>query len=276
MFSLALAATTALSLASLVSAQSPLDIAVIEAHFTNAGIVPDLLKTFVPSATLNASFSGVGAITPGEALSKDQVAPAPVLTINPANSSVTFSGNYTVVMADADIVGTDESKGQTRHWLVNSVPIDNGNVSTSSGTEITSYAGPGPAAGSGAHRYVILILPQPDNFSPPANLSSPGVPVSTFDLNDYITSSNLGQPVAGIYFTVEEGTATVTVSTTQAVNTASLSAALASQPASKTGSASASSASPTSHTSGSGPSAAVALLSGPFALVALLHGLLVL
>jgi hypothetical protein len=49
-----------------------------------------------------------------------------VLTINPANSSVTFSGNYTVVMADADIVGTDESKGQTRHWLVNSVPIDNG------------------------------------------------------------------------------------------------------------------------------------------------------
>jgi len=256
--------------ASLVRAQSSLEIAAIEAHFSNAGIVPSLLKTFDPSATLNVSFANVGAINPGQALSKDQVAPTPQLTVVPANSSVTLSGNFTVVMADADIVGTDESGGQTRHWLVNSVPINNGNVSTSSGSPITSYAGPGPAPGSGAHRYVILLLPQPANFQPPANLSSPNTPVSKFDLNEYISSSNLGQPIAAMYFTVEEGTATASVSATSAVNTASLSASLASA-TSATASGSGASPSPSSK-SAAGAAYAV---SGSLALVASVLALLI-
>jgi hypothetical protein len=89
-------------------------------------------------------------------------------------------------MADADIVGTNESTGQTRHWLVNGVVLKAGtptppagdfffslslnvsdwiypdnssnssttqmNVSTTDGTAVTAYAGPAPAAGSGPHR----------------------------------------------------------------------------------------------------------------------------
>ena len=39
---------------------------------------------------------------------------------------MTLSGKYTVVMADADVVGTDESAGQTRHWLVNSATVSDG------------------------------------------------------------------------------------------------------------------------------------------------------
>jgi len=35
--------------------------------------------------------------------------------------------------------------------------------------------------------YVILLLPQPSDFSPPSNLSGPNVPVSVFHLTDYIT-----------------------------------------------------------------------------------------
>ena len=35
--------------------------------------------------------------------------------------------------------------------------------------------------------YVILLLPQPSDFSPPSNLSSPNVPVSVFHLTDYIS-----------------------------------------------------------------------------------------
>jgi phosphatidylethanolamine-binding protein len=54
------------------------------------------------------------------------VADAPEITIVPANSSVSFTGNFTLVMADADVVGTDESVGQTRHWLVNGVTLKNG------------------------------------------------------------------------------------------------------------------------------------------------------
>ena len=62
----------ALSVLTLATAQTSLDIALIEAHFNNSGIVPSLLATFNPSATINASFSGVGDITPGQALSKDR------------------------------------------------------------------------------------------------------------------------------------------------------------------------------------------------------------
>ena len=51
------------------------------------------------------------------------MASTPLITIVPANSSVSLQGNYTLVMADADIVGTNESLGQTRHWLVNGVTL---------------------------------------------------------------------------------------------------------------------------------------------------------
>jgi phosphatidylethanolamine-binding protein len=153
------ATTVALSfLGPLVNAQATngtaLEIAAIEAHFTNAKLVPDLLATFDPSAVLTVTFSGVGAISPGQNLSTQreslslslsphsvpfrtrngwltdalltEVAAAPELTIVPANSSVSLAGNYTLVMADADIVGTNESVGQTRHWLVNGVTLKNG------------------------------------------------------------------------------------------------------------------------------------------------------
>lgn len=65
----------ALSLISLVAAQdnnTALDIEAIEAHFSNAGIVPDLLSTFDPSAAMSVSFDGVGVIQPGQALSQDR------------------------------------------------------------------------------------------------------------------------------------------------------------------------------------------------------------
>lgn len=35
-------------------------------------------------------------------------------------------------------------------------------------TPVIAYAGPGPAEGSGAHRYVTLVYAEPDNFTVPA------------------------------------------------------------------------------------------------------------
>ena len=151
-----LATTFALSfLGPLVNAQSTNDtalgIAAIEAHFTNADLVPSLLATFTPTALMTVTFPGVGAISPGQNLTREreslhnphnplpcrlseitffffstfaEVAPTPEITIVPATTgSSAFTGNFTLVMADADVVGTDESVGQTRHWLVNSVTL---------------------------------------------------------------------------------------------------------------------------------------------------------
>ncbi|KAI0255383.1 phosphatidylethanolamine-binding protein [Lactifluus subvellereus] len=224
---LLLSASVALSfLGSFVYAQSnnttALKIATIETQFTNAQLVPSLLKTFRPSALMNVNFSGIGPISPGQDLTKQQVASAPEISIVPANSSVSLQGNYTLVMVDANVIGTNQSVGQTRHLLVNDVTLTGSsslNVSTAHGVAVTEYAGPSLGKGSGAHRYVILLLPQPSSFSPPANLSKPNVGVSVFHLTEYISTSHLGQPIAGMYFDVEQGTGTATVSPTSSVVT---------------------------------------------------------
>jgi phosphatidylethanolamine-binding protein (PEBP) family uncharacterized protein len=211
-------------------AQSPSDvafgIAAIEAHFSNAGIVPSMLATFTPSALMNVAFGA--AVSPGTPLTQDQVKAAPSLSLTPANSSVTFTGNFTLAMVDAGPVGYDESQGQTRHMLINGVTVAGTNVSTTSGVPITAYAGPAPPAGSGPHRYVILLYTQPDNFSPPGNLSQPGVGVSVFDFPEYVQTSNLGPLVAANYFTVEAGTASSSISPTSAVVSSTLSPATSS------------------------------------------------
>ncbi|KAL1743279.1 phosphatidylethanolamine-binding protein [Schizophyllum fasciatum] len=219
------AVTASLLFGTLVSAQSDdsaLGVAAIQAHFSNAGLVPDLLENFEPQGTLTLNFDGVGDIQPGQALSKDQVANSPALTIATSNSSAT-SGSFTVAMVDADIVGADES-AVTRHWLVNSDSVKDNKVDHSSANTITDYAGPGPAEGSGAHRYVVLVYSQPESFSPPSELSQPGAAVEKYDFKKYVSDSGLGPLLAANYFTVEEGTSTVTVSETSAVESSTLSA----------------------------------------------------
>ena len=62
-------------------------------------------------------------LTAAAATSSVEVAPTPIITIVPANSNASLQGNFTLVMADADVVGTNESAGQTRHWLVNDVTL---------------------------------------------------------------------------------------------------------------------------------------------------------
>jgi hypothetical protein len=47
-------------------------IAAIEAHFTQAGLVPNLLTAFNPSSLMTVTFPGVGAITPGQPLTEDR------------------------------------------------------------------------------------------------------------------------------------------------------------------------------------------------------------
>ena len=105
-----------------------------------------------------------------------EVANAPTVTVTPGNSSVTLSGNYTLAMLDAGTVGEQLPDGQTRHWLENGVSVSGAyafpvvlptvdsydtpgsTVSNASAVAITSYAGPGPAAGSGPHRCVVICI----------------------------------------------------------------------------------------------------------------------
>ncbi|KAF9002036.1 phosphatidylethanolamine-binding protein [Cyathus striatus] len=204
------------ALLSLVRAQGTdhsLDVKAIEAHFSQSGIVPQLLAQFEPSALLTLNFQGVGSVTPGQLLTKEQVSPTPAVTVTPANASVQLAGTYTLAMVDADVVGSNISQGVTRHWLINGVTINDSSISNTSATAITPYAGPWPAAGSGPHRYVVVLYEQPSSFSAPDGFSEP-IGVSVFDFNAYVKNSGLGALVAGTYIQVEEGTATVSLSAT--------------------------------------------------------------
>ncbi|KAJ7172736.1 phosphatidylethanolamine-binding protein [Mycena filopes] len=187
------------SLATAATAPTVVDIEAIEAHFKQALIVPTLFPTFSPGAILDVAFSGK-PITPGQALAQEAVAAQPVVTVSAFNASL--AGNYTIAMVDADVVGTPAGN-VNRHWLENYMSISDGTLSNSSGVPVTEYAGPGPAAGSGPHRYVVLLYAQPTTFIAPAGLTGG---VQKFDLNAYVKDSGLGDIIAANYFTVEVGT----------------------------------------------------------------------
>ncbi|CAD6576382.1 MAG: hypothetical protein TREMPRED_001670 [Tremellales sp. Tagirdzhanova-0007] len=257
-----------LSLLGLVSAQSTTnasttDIEDVEANFQAAQLVPELLSTFTPEGTLSISFSG-STITPGQNLTESDVSSYPTLSVMPASNATAFdpTSMYTVMMVDANPVGTDESSTeQTRHWLVNGASLGDSApyaVNYTGSTPVTNYAGPGPASGSGSHRYVILIYSQPSTFTAPANLSTAGTPLGTFSFSDYVSSSGLGPLIAANYFQVEVGVATATVAATTSVNSATLAGAASTSSASASGasgaSGSAASGSTSTSTSKSGSS----------------------
>ncbi|KAF8876516.1 phosphatidylethanolamine-binding protein [Gymnopilus junonius] len=237
---------TSLTLIPFVNAQATsLGVEAIEAHFSQSAIVPDLLASFNPSALLTLNFPVVGDVQPGQSLTQAQVAQTPTVTITPANSSTSLNSTYTLVMVDADIVGSKLPQGQTRHWLENSVVINGSVVSNASATVITRYAGPAPAAGSGPHRYVVLLYAQPSTFKAPPAYSQSNIGVSTFDFNAYVQESGLGALIAGNYFTVEVETATVSISATSPVVSSTL-PVLSTSPSSSSSSSSSSTPSKTS------------------------------
>jgi len=189
--------------------------------------VPALLPTFTPGAVLSVAFSG-SEITPGKALAPNDVSTKPVVTVSAFNASLT--GTFTIAMVDADVVGTAYgSDGVNRHWLANGVTVAGGTtVSDASATNISTYAGPGPATNSGPHRYVVLLYAQPSTFTAPADLSAPVDGVHKFDLNAYVKDSGLGDLVAANYFIVEVGTDPTSLPATSAVVTSTLASVKAS------------------------------------------------
>jgi hypothetical protein len=198
-----------------------------------------------------------------------EVKPAPVLSVTPANSSVQLTGNYTVMMVDADFVGASVDQ-ITRHWLVNYVTVSGTAVSNATANEPTPYAGPFPAENSGKHRYVILMYEQPATFANPAEFVGG---VTKINLQEYVKvctpmlvcvvvcqtlligfsfqTSGLGNLVAGTYIQVEQGSASFSVAATSAVVTSTLPAAKTTA-ASGSGSGSKTAGGPSNSVTGSG------------------------
>ncbi|OCF39896.1 nuclear protein [Kwoniella heveanensis CBS 569] len=199
----------------------------LEANFKQAQLSPQLFEDFDPEAILSVSFGG-NAISTGDKLEQSAVSSAPDISVSPESNSTIEGDKFTLIMVDANPVGTDEStEAQTRHWLVNGVSINQGSsapyaLSFDGATTITDYAGPGPAEGSGSHRYVIALYEQPSSFAAPANLSQAGTALGTMFLSSYVSESGLGDLVSAQYFQVENGQATASAEATTSVDSTTL------------------------------------------------------
>jgi len=238
---------------------SPLAIATVQQEFVNALLTPSVVPVFNPVALLNVTFASVGAITTGQAISQADAGTEPVITVvgTPADFATggpfNATAKYTIMMIDGDVPGANNSKGVNTHYLQNDLiygQLVNYTLSFNTTTDpVIKYAGPGPASGSGPHRYTLLIFAQSASFKAPATPAA-GSSVTMIDFPTYTQSAGFAAPLAGNYFTVEVGTATVTFSSTAAVNPATLTAATAA--ATGTGTATGTGASSTSTSKSSG------------------------
>lgn len=200
-----------------------LGIEIIRAHFKGAGLVPNLLANFTPTALLTATYTGGGIVTPGQLLPKSRTQTAPNLTIAPANMTAFLKKEYTLVMVDAWTPGYTDPRGQICHWIVNGVTIQDHTVLTHGSVQVEHYRGPSPPSGSGPHRYAILLYAQQfPTVPPPQGFPIPNNDTGFCHLTDYVKASNIGPLIAGTYFTVEEGVATFTPSPTSPVVTSTL------------------------------------------------------
>jgi len=222
---------------------SPLAIATVQQQFIGALLTPSVVPTFNPVALLNVSFSATGPIGTGQAISKDDVGTQPNITVIGTAADFASGGpfnattKYTIMMIDGDVPGSTNPKGVNTHYLQNDMAygqLVNDVLSFSNTTApVIAYAGPGPASGSGPHRYTLLVFAQSSSFKAPATPTA-GSSVTMIDFPTYLQSAGFTSPLAGNYFTVEVGTATVSFASTTAVNTATLSAVGASSTATGT------------------------------------------
>jgi phosphatidylethanolamine-binding protein (PEBP) family uncharacterized protein len=215
------------------------DVAVVAAQFAGAKIVPDVLPAFKPQGLVSLDF-GSGPITVGQAIPKSGTANKPTAKISgteaadaaPNSPFTSANAKYTVLLMDGNYPGSQNPNGYNLHYLENNITPgekadDTVTLKDSTDGPVIKYAGPGPAAGSGLHRYIWLVYAQPDNFTTPAKPAKGGG-VALFNLGEYRTASGLGAAIAGSYFTVEEGTATVSVLATSSVDPATVSVPAAS------------------------------------------------
>lgn len=208
------------------------EIAQAIAEFQAQGITPTVVSPSEMNLTsaLVLSFNNQNT-TVGQAFTlpadTEKLANKPEYQLDvPSNLAASYAQqNFTAMLVDPGAAGQilGESK-VTRHYLANDLKLQEGRL-TNSTPAITSYNAPGPAAGSGVHRYLALVFSQGSSFTPPQDLSQPGTPLSNMTLSDYVSQSKIGKIVAASYIAVENNQqGSQTFSSTMAVPSATLDA----------------------------------------------------
>lgn len=137
-------------------------------------------------------------------------------------SNVPANGSYVLFLIDID-VPRNGSKVNLLHWfqpnLVGEPSVlvrDNTTVGASTAVG-AAYIPPTPPGGSGPHRYNFLLFAQPAGWSVPSSYLSINPPANSsarvgFNITAFVAASGLGEPIAGNYLQVLNGTAAETSS----------------------------------------------------------------
>ncbi|KAK0525948.1 hypothetical protein OC834_002556 [Tilletia horrida] len=266
----ALASLLTLAASSRAAFDAPVDAtaqAVADAvvSFQAQNLVPNPIPAdeLQPLAALTVSYPQAGVVGVGQRVPQAQVQSQPTWTLNvTAGQAASFKGKlFTLIVADPGAPSNNYNGLVVRHCLGNNFTVsDQGELKNTSAL-VTRYFGPAPPAGSGPHRYMHLVLAQPADFRPPADLSQPNTPLVTdWNLTQYFEQANLGPIVAASFMVVQEGaTNATTVTAVPTPDAASISATAAALETKFSGTASATSApsgSATNKTGAAGPSAA--------------------
>ncbi|KAG0696767.1 phosphatidylethanolamine-binding protein [Suillus ampliporus] len=146
-------------------------------------IIPDVIPAdppFHPKTLLVVTFPTGQEALLGNTLTKMDTADEPTIAFTPMQvPDVTDEPTFTLVMTDPDAPSRENPKfSQWRHWVVTGVKpppaseaVETGNfVAHLTKPVVTPYCPPSPPAGSGKHRYVLLLFQEPNaDFSVPAN-----------------------------------------------------------------------------------------------------------
>ncbi|CAG8633636.1 5376_t:CDS:2 [Funneliformis caledonium] len=150
-----------------------------QASLKDAGITPDVVDDFVPTAILSVKY-GEKSTELGNEFTINETKDAPSIEFFADDEN----SRYTLLMVDPDAPSRATPKNREwRHWIIGNIPrdypflelqkkkpkiliiiihrLDSGNLSEA--TVITSYNGPTPPPGTGFHRYVFLLYRQPDS-----------------------------------------------------------------------------------------------------------------
>ncbi|ETW83719.1 phosphatidylethanolamine binding protein [Heterobasidion irregulare TC 32-1] len=224
----------------------------VKSAFETSKVVPDVIPSFDPTALLDVVFvdpftNDTVHVTPGMELTANRefriLMPAarglccsanePLAeTANKPQFFVSFSDNsvaeqtFVLAMVDPDApTPQNRSLSQIRHFLAGDIKVAGGSSNHSqlvnASVPLTAYLNPSPPAGSDAHRYTILLFPQPDNFDHTAlDLVNASVDASrlSFNLTTFASSVGMGSPLAGTFFLTKGPTADSTTSGTAAAS----------------------------------------------------------
>ncbi|KAG2137948.1 PEBP-like protein [Suillus clintonianus] len=135
------------------------------------GVIPDVVPanpSFHPQALLFVIFP-TGPALLGNTLNSTSSLTPPTVSFTPMKDEAI----YTIVMTDPDApTRENQTYGQYRHWLATGVRPPKGVDDSAEFTQpdTTAYLSPNPPAGSGSHRYVLLLYREPSvNFTIPTD-----------------------------------------------------------------------------------------------------------